>query len=150
MAKVLDKQEIINSLKSLAHLDIDAFHAYGKAIEEIEEAAIKERLLVFQEDHRTHFVNLSAKITQLGATPPEFSKDFKGYLLEGFTAIRSMSGTKGALKAMQSNEQTTNKRYRQALEPDLPLDVRNMLELHYSDEQRHLAYVEEVLKKFSR
>jgi rubrerythrin len=146
MAKVLEKQEIIQSLKNLAQLDIDAYHAYGQAIEEIEEHAIRERLLVFQEDHRTHYLNLSEKITDLGGTPPEFSKDFKGYLLGGFTAIRSKTGTKGAIAAMQSNEQTTNKNYRQALEPELPRDIRELLELNYNDEKRHLAYVEEQLK----
>jgi rubrerythrin len=147
MAKLLEKQEIIDKIKDLAQLDIDAYHAYGEAIEKIEEVAIRERLLVFQEDHHTHYLNLSEKLTELGATAPEFSKDFKGYLLEGFTSIRSLSGTKGALKAMQSNEQTTNKRYREALEFETPLDIRNLLEMHYSDEKRHLAYVEEALKK---
>jgi rubrerythrin len=149
MAKVMEKQDIIDKMKSLAQLDIDAYHAYGQAIEEIEEAAIRERLLVFQQDHHNHYLNLSEKIIDFGAVAPEFSKDFKGYILEGFTAIRSMSGTKGALKAMQSNEQTTNKKYGEALEFETPAEIRNIFEMHYSDEKRHLAYIEEMLKKIS-
>jgi uncharacterized protein (TIGR02284 family) len=146
MAKVLERQEIIDSLKSLARLDIDAYHAYGKAIAEIKEVPISERLLVFQQDHRKHYLDLSEKLKELGGVAPEFSKDFKGYLLEGFTSIRSKMGIKGALKAMQSNEQTTNKKYREALEPEMPKDVRDLLEKNYDDEKRHLAYVEEQLK----
>jgi uncharacterized protein (TIGR02284 family) len=149
MAKVLDRTEIIDRLKNLAQVDIDAYHAYGQAIEEIEGAAVREQLLIFKEEHRTHYMNLSETISKLGAAAPEFSKGFKGHLIEGFTAIRSMSGTKGALKAMQSNEQTTNKHYREALEFELSPDIRSLLERHYSDEKRHLAYIEEALKKVS-
>jgi uncharacterized protein (TIGR02284 family) len=149
MAKLLEKKEIIDRLNSLAQVDIDAYHAYGQAIEEIEGAAVREQLLIFKEEHRTHYMNLSEKISELGAAAPEFSKGVKGHLLEGFTAIRSMSGTKGALKAMRSNEQTTNKRYREALEFELSPDIRTMLEKHYSDENRHLAYIEETIKKIS-
>ena len=50
---------------------------------------------------------------------------------------------------MQSNEKTTNKKYSQALEPELPADVRALVEMNYSDEKRHLAYIEEQLRKFS-
>ncbi|MDA8166125.1 MAG: DUF2383 domain-containing protein [Desulfobacteraceae bacterium] len=149
MARVLDKQQILDSITNLAQLDIDAWHAYGQAIDRIDQPIIRERLLIFQEDHHNHILNLSDKIRELGGTPPEFSRDFKGYLLEGFTALRSVTGTEGALKAMQSNERTTNKKYSQALEPELPADVRALLEMNYADEKRHLAYVEEQLKKFS-
>jgi uncharacterized protein (TIGR02284 family) len=149
MAKVLEKKEIIDRLNSLTQVDIDAYHAYGQAIEEIEGATVREQLLMFKEEHRTHYMNLSDVITKLGGAAPEFSKGFKGYLLEGFTAVRSMTGTKGALKAMQSNEQTTNKHYREALELELAPDIRDLLERHYSDEKRHLAYIEETLRKIS-
>ena len=52
---------------------------------------------------------------RLGGNPPKRSVDLKGLLLEGFTALRSVTGTEGALKAMQSNEKTTNKKYQEAL-----------------------------------
>jgi rubrerythrin len=149
MNNILEKQEIIDQLTDLAQLDIDAYHAYEQAIVEIEGAAVREQLLVFKEEHRTHYLNLSETITKLGAAAPEFSKGFKGHILEGLTAIRSMSGTKGALKAMQSNEQTTTKRYREALGSELPPDIRSLLERHHSDEKKHLAYMEKALKKVS-
>jgi uncharacterized protein (TIGR02284 family) len=143
----MEKKEIVKLLEALAHVDIDAWHAYGQAMEKIEDALeIRRKLEEFRDDHRRHVTDLSGKIVDLGGNPPEFSKDFKGYLIEGFTALRSISGTQGALAAMRSNEQLTNRKYAKALEEKgLPSDIRDLLERDYADEQRHLHYVEDRL-----
>lgn len=72
--------------------------------------------------------------------------NFKGFLIEGFTAIRSAMGTEGALKAMRSNERKTNQDYSDALSLDMPADVRAIVQRNYEDERRHLGYVEETLR----
>jgi uncharacterized protein (TIGR02284 family) len=143
----MEKKEILSLLESLAHVDIDAWHAYGQATERIEDALeIRRKLEIFREEHQRHVTELSGKIVALGGVPPEFSKDFKGYLIEGFTALRSVTGTQGALAAMRSNEQLTNRKYAKALdEKGLPSDIRDVLESCYADEQRHLQYVEDRL-----
>jgi uncharacterized protein (TIGR02284 family) len=147
MEERMEKSEIVRLLESLAHVDIDAWHAYGQAMEKIEDALeIRRKLEEFRGDHHRHVTELSGKIVALGGNPPEFSKDFKGHLIEGFTALRSITGTQGALAAMRSNEQLTNRKYAKALEEiGLPSDVRDVLENCYADEQRHLQYVEDRL-----
>ncbi|MEJ2032119.1 MAG: DUF2383 domain-containing protein [Deltaproteobacteria bacterium] len=149
MAKVLEKQQIIRSLNELAQLDIDAWHAYAQAIDQINESEIRERLRIFQEDHYNHILNLSDRVSEFGSEPPEFSMDFIGYVIEGFAAIHSMSGTRGALKAMHSNEQIVNEKYAEVLKKELPTDILSLIEMNYSDEKRHLAYLEEQLKNFT-
>jgi rubrerythrin len=143
----MEKKELLNLLEDLAHVDIDAWHAYGQAMERIENALeIRRKLEEFREDHRRHETELAGKIVALGGNPPEFSKDFKGHLIEGFTALRSITGTQGALAAMRSNEQLTNRKYAKALdELALPSDIRMLLEGGYADEQRHLQYIEDRL-----
>jgi demethoxyubiquinone hydroxylase (CLK1/Coq7/Cat5 family) len=69
----------------------------------------------------------------------------KGYLIEGFTALRSMTGTEGALKAMRTNEKITNKNYDKALSQDLPADVAAIVRRNRDDERRHLEYIETAL-----
>ncbi len=139
------KENAIETLKSLMQLDIDAVHAYTQAIENIEHRAVREQLTAFRGDHERHVTDLSQCIRRLGGDPPERQRDFKGFLIQGFTAIRSLTGTEGALKAMKSNEQTTNKHYREALAVQFPPDVRSVIERNYEDEKRHLAYVDDAL-----
>ncbi len=143
----MDTKTIAKNLSSLAQLDIDAVHAYGQAMKNIDVAMVRNQLSRFQADHERHITDLSECIRRLGEEPPEYARDFKGFLLEGFTAIRSATGTEGALKAMKSNEEKTNKDYNAALSWDLPADVRAIVQRNYEDERRHLAYVEEALSE---
>lgn len=69
----------------------------------------------------------------------------KGVLLEGMTALRSATGTEGALKAMEMNEKTTNRRYEEAQDWDVPPNVKGVLELNLDDERRHLQYIQSQL-----
>src|SRR5689334_15823951 len=102
----------LDTLKSLRQLDIDAVHAYTSAIEQIDVSSIRSRLEQFRGDHERHITDLEPCIRRFGAEPDPRERDFKGFLIQGFTAIRSMTGTEGALKAMLGNEETTNAHYR--------------------------------------
>ncbi len=143
----MDNKEIAKKLSSLAQLDIDAVHAYKEAIEKVEDLQIRENLTRYREDHERHFSELSAEIRRLGETPPEFSPDFKGYLIQGFTSLRSMTGTEGALKAMHTNEKLTNKTYKEAGSWNLPTDIQTIIDQAYEDERHHLEYIEMKLNK---
>jgi uncharacterized protein (TIGR02284 family) len=138
-------EEVIKNINSLIQLDIDAIHAYRQAIEKCDVHQVKGQLDKFRQDHERHVQNLSECVTRLGGTPPEFKRDFKGFFLEGFTALRSVTGTVGALKAMKSNEMLTNQTYEKALSWNLPVDVRNVVSRNRDDEKRHLQYIERAL-----
>jgi rubrerythrin len=139
-------QASLDHLVTLVQLDIDAVQAYGQAIDNIDIPEIRERLDDFREDHERHIDELSAAIRRLGGEPPERAADFKGYLIEGYTAIRGAMGIAGALRAMKMNEILTNTTYEQALALDLPNDVMAIIGRNREDERRHLAYIEAVLE----
>jgi rubrerythrin len=141
----MDKDKVLSQLKSLVHLDIDAVRAYTSAIDHIDLSDVKEKLVLFRTDHERHIADLSALIREYGEEPPKQTPDLMGYFIHGFTAIRSMTGTEGALKAMKSNEELSNKKYAAALELDLPSEVRDVVELNRDDERRHLEYVEKCI-----
>ncbi|MBE0597249.1 MAG: ferritin-like domain-containing protein [Desulfuromonadales bacterium] len=143
----MEKNQIVKLLKDLAQLDIDAWHAYGQAMEKMEtHLDMRDKLGKFRADHHRHATDLSAKIRELEGEPPEFSKDFKGHLVAGFTALRSITGDQGALAAMRTNEELTNRTYAKALEEQgLPSDIRPLLSANYADEQEHLRYIEDRL-----
>jgi len=50
------------------------------------------------------------------------------------------------LKAMRSNEEVLNKQYKERIQKAFPADILEIIRLNYSDEQRHLAWVEQALQ----
>lgn len=141
----MDNATIISNLNALIHLDIDAVFAYGEAIDKVEEQQIRDELMHFQGDHERHITALSAKVRGLGGQPPDRSPDLKGYLIEGVTALRSLTGTKGALNAMEMNEKITNKTYAKYAGMDHPAEIQQLIADFYCDEKRHLAYIQQML-----
>ena len=146
----MTKDDIIDNLTKLIHLDVDATHAYDQAIKNVGEHMVKEKLILFQTDHRKHIDRLTVKIRELGGTPPELSADFKGFIITGFTALRSLTGTKGALEAMETNERLTTSKYSEASKLDFPVDVISIVQANLADEQRHLAFIRESISALGR
>lgn len=142
-------KEIVKVLSDLTQLDIDAVYAYEEALKQIDDQEVYRNIESFRTDHLQHIQDLSKLIEYYGETPPSPTKDLKGYFIEGMTMLRSLTGTKGALSAMESNEKTTNKNYKTALEenPNLPGDVVFLLNKNYEDEKRHLEYIQRTLQK---
>lgn len=143
----MKNQEIIDHLTNLVQLDIDAILAYDHAIADIDEMRIRNNLERFRGDHERHVENLSRLIVTYGGRPPEFSRDFKGFIIEGMTAIMTKGGTRSTLLAMTSNEAITNARYRAATSLDFPPEIKETIQHNYRDEQHHIAFIKEVLKE---
>jgi uncharacterized protein (TIGR02284 family) len=139
-------KDIVDKLKSLVKLDIDAASAYEEALEHIDTPSIHKTINLYLEDHKRHVDTLSNLLRTAGEVPPERTKDIKGYFIEGFTAIRSATGEEGALKALLSNEKITNRKYQEAYENwDLDPEALAVVSDNYEDERRHLSYIEDVL-----
>ena len=140
------QESMMKHLRSLCQLDIDAVRAYSQAIEEIDVLEIATKLTEFKTDHERHISDLSALLREFGAPVPEHKTDLKGFFIEKFTAIRSKTGTGGALKAMRGNELLTTRAYSDALEDTSLVErARELVRKNYSDEQRHLHYIEQAI-----
>jgi uncharacterized protein (TIGR02284 family) len=142
----MDSSGIAKKLATLVQLDIDAVHAYDQAIANIQDDEIRAMITKFRNDHQRHIEELSPEIRALGETPPEYSPDFKGYLISGFTSLRSMTGMEGALKAMQANENFTNVKYHEAIKWQLIPPIMGIVERNFKDERLHLEYIENILE----
>jgi rubrerythrin len=143
----MDKNEIKDKLEDLIKLDIDAVNAYEQAIGSIDDSQIKGRIMEFKDDHVRHIDSLSGEYRKhTGEAAPSRKPDLKGYMLKGFTALSGVTGTDGALEAMQANEKLTNKTYREAMDWDMPQEVQLIIERNYNDEQRHLVYINSTLE----
>ena len=134
-----------DDIRSLIQLDIDAIEAYDQAIDKVDTPSVRSKLIDFKGDHQTHIDKLSEYLLGKGEEVPDMSPDIKGSLMEGFTSMRSSTGTDGALKAMKSNEKATNKKYEKATGWALDAQARDIVLQNYNDEKKHLAYIEEQL-----
>jgi rubrerythrin len=138
-------KKTMKTIRKMIQLDIDAVHAYEQALVKIDDREIKSQISAFRDDHRRHIDDLSDYLRNHNETVPKMERDLKGFLIEGFTALRSATGTEGALKAMKSNEKITNSQYQDAIDEVELEDARVLLQKNYEDEKRHLAYIEQVL-----
>jgi uncharacterized protein (TIGR02284 family) len=138
-------QSVLKKLNSLIQLDIDAIYCYNEALKHIDDRDVASTLEGYRDDHQQHVDDLSAITSGNGGEPPKQNPDMQGILLKGITALRSVTGTEGALKAMESNEKKTNDEYGKAQAWDVSPDVQRVLRKNYDDEKRHLAYVQSQL-----
>ena len=142
----MENSAIVKELKSLCQLDIDAVHAYNECLKHIDITEVKRDIEQFRADHERHIKDLSALIHSYDEKAPEFSPDLKGYMLDVFSKLRSLTGTEGALKSLKSGENLMNKRYAKAVDAGFPASIRPVILSNYEDEQRHLAYVEGAIE----
>jgi rubrerythrin len=144
----LTDPEVVKALNDLRHLDHDAIQSYEHALKHVDDdLSVKADLLSFKLDHERHIVELDIAVAAHGGVPEELHRDVKGLLLEGLTALRSVTGMLGALKAMRTNEKHTNAKYDAAMELALPRDVLLVILSALDDERRHLAAIEAHIER---
>lgn len=134
-------------LQKLAQLDVDAVELYEAAIKHVDVPLVREKLTEFRWDHERHVQELNRELAQIGGSPVEHKTDVKGALLRGFTEVTSMMGTSGALMAMTTNEELTNRSYQSALKLEWSATQRALIEKNFSDEKRHLAWIKQAHKE---
>ena len=137
----MDNKNLLKMLNQLVQLDVDALNAYDLALDAVDDDVIRTRLEVFKTHHLNHVNRLQEEITKRGGRPPKLSKDFKGFVIEGFVSIGSAAGMKGALKMLKVAEELTNKIYGDAVSGDADEDVREIFRHHFTDEKIHLDYI---------
>ncbi|MBI2400555.1 MAG: DUF2383 domain-containing protein [Deltaproteobacteria bacterium] len=123
----MDNSDIVKELRSLCQLDIDAIHAYNECLNHIDISDIKRDIEKFRADHERHVKDLSALIHSFKEKAPDFTPDLKGYMLDVFSKLRSLTGTEGALKSLRGGENLTNKRYAMPDKNPLPRGGRGFL-----------------------
>lgn len=143
---MMQGQKLVELLSELIQLDIDAVEAYREAVEGVEDDIMRKRLESFAQNHLDHIDMLSQEVENAGGQPPQLSKDLKGLLIKGFAALRSTTGTRGALKALQTAEELTVKGYGNAVSQDVPGAVKALLRKFFSDERNHLDYIRKNLQ----
>lgn len=141
--------ELVDALKGLMELDLDASSAYEAAIERLDDASFRSVMREFLLDHQRHIHKLGPLITAMGEVPPE-GADLKGLLTRGRVVIGQLIGDAGILAAMRSNAEELALAYEQAADrEDLSHEIREVLGCARADEQRHRAWIEGTLQRLA-
>jgi uncharacterized protein (TIGR02284 family) len=146
---MMNQKELMDGLSNLLQTASDAVYSYQQAIPKVEDDIMRERLTSFRKSHEENIQELKNAIERLGGRPPEISKGFKGLIFESVSALRSLTGSKGALKALQTVEERTNRHYGDAVSWEIPEDPRDLLRKQFSDVKIHLDYINSNLKVLS-
>ncbi len=137
-----DEHSIKQVLNDLIQVDIDTFHVYTQAAQNVKNKELKELLLSFAANHEEHVNILSKLVLDLGGHPPSFSRDFKGFLTSGYTAIKVAGGKLRTLDAMETNEIISKRYYNKALSMTLPRNIKEIINRNLNDEKRHLHTIQ--------
>jgi ElaB/YqjD/DUF883 family membrane-anchored ribosome-binding protein len=141
-------QEVLDGLNDLLQLDHDAIAAYDVAIAKLEDRDHADQIAGYRRDHERHVRELNELVARLGGTPanhPHVTGPFKTAL----QSLGGLAGDKGLLMAFRTNELAVRTKYDAYASRAMlwPPDVKRTVDGAALDEERHYAWVADVLQR---
>lgn len=141
-------QEVLDGLNDLLQLDHDAMAAYDVAIGKLEDRDHADQIAGYRRDHERHVRELNELVARLGGTPtnhPHVTGPFKTAL----QSLGGLAGDKGLLMAFRTNELQVRTKYDSYASKAMlwPPDVKRVIDGAALDEERHYAWVADVLQR---
>jgi ElaB/YqjD/DUF883 family membrane-anchored ribosome-binding protein len=141
-------QEVLDGLNDLLQLDHDAIAAYDVAIAKLEDRDHADQIAGYRRDHERHVRELNELVARLGGTPanhPHATGPFKTAL----QSLGGLAGDKGLLMAFRTNELAVRTKYDAYASRAMlwPPDVKRIIDGAALDEERHYAWVADVLQR---
>jgi uncharacterized protein (TIGR02284 family) len=124
---------VIAVLNDLIEISKDGERGFMKAAQDAQHAGVKEMLLVAAERCGHGARELQDVVLHLGGTP-ENGGSFAGALHRGWIDVKSAVGSRAdhaILADCKKDEEVAEKHFRDALDEDLPADVRAVVERLY-------------------
>ncbi len=136
-----NKDEIVQTLRELAQYEIDGSFIIGQSIDKVNNRHIINELTKMREQSENYIKRLSDFIRQYGGDVPSHSRDFKGFFMQGYVAMRGIASDQGVMKALHTNLQMILRAFESALKAQLPKEVRQEIQKIYEQNKKHLDYV---------
>jgi ElaB/YqjD/DUF883 family membrane-anchored ribosome-binding protein/rubrerythrin len=141
-------QEVLDGLNDLLQLDHDAVAAYDVAIAKLDDRDHADQIAGFRRDHERHIRELNDLVGRFGGTPqnhPHATGPFKTAL----QSLGALAGDKGLLMAFRTNELQVRTKYDSYASRAMlwPPDVKRVIDGAALDEERHYAWVADVLQR---
>jgi rubrerythrin len=146
-ATVPEGAALLAQLNDLLMLDHDAVQAYSIAIGRISRAEYREVLAGFRGDHQRHIDQLTQLIRDHGGVPVPMPHLPTGLFKAAMQALSSLGDDRAVLMAFKTNEGQVRDRYRRAANQALEPAMGAIVHAAWQDEEKHYAWVEQVLQK---
>lgn len=128
-------EEVISTLNNLIETCRDGQNGFQTAAEGVASSSLKTAFTQYAAQ-RGQFVNeLQNQVSELGGTP-ETEGSVAGSLHRGWINLKSAITGKdeqNILAECERGEDSAKKNYQEALEEDLPIDVRSLINRQYQD-----------------
>jgi len=139
------QEETVKELQKLTQYEIDESFLIGQCIDNIKDQALKARLLTIKTECENNIKELSDLVKQFGGEPPEYSKDFKGYFMNGYAAMRGAFTDQGVLKALHTNFKLILKPFESSINSSFPTETKETLKKIYENKKKIIKDIETQL-----
>lgn len=142
----MTNDKVIAILNELIETSIDGAQGFQSCAQEVKEPELKSVFLASSQRCRNGAIDLQDQVRRLGGDPVKIGS-------AAGTAHRTWVDSKAAISGkdpgvilaeVEAGEKFAEKRYREALEKNLPSEIRAIIELQYTGLQEKLNLVREL------
>ena len=143
----MNNQEAVKHLKSLAQYEIDHSFLMQQAVHNLKDSETTQKLGAYRDSIENNIKQLGAAIEKLGGEAPEHAKDFKGFFMVGYAALRGLTSDHGVLQSLDSNEKIIMDAYEKVLRLELPEEAHKVIQEAYDKNKDILQTVHAQAEK---
>jgi|GEM_PF-3549313 len=137
-----NQEETTKVLQKLTQYAIDESFLISQCIDNLSNQEIKNKLHLINSKCADNIKELSALLVKYGGNAPDYSKDFKGYFMSGYAAMRGVFTDQGTLNALHTNLKLILKAFDSALNSSVPADVKEAVKRIYEDNKKAIQTIE--------
>lgn len=141
----------VDILCDLSQAEIDTVNTYLALMRHVDGKEVKLTLEEFRQRHMMHVQALNQMVLKFGGRPPVLIKDFRYLGAELVSALRSISDSRAALKAMDATESRLEQKYAAAIGGlvDGPAGLLPLFRKQNTEVARFRQYVRATMQKLT-
>lgn len=85
------QEEMVKTLQKLTQYEIDGSFLINQCLDNLTNQALKDKLQPISSDYENNIKELSSLLIKYGGNIPDYSKDFRGYFMSGYAAMRGFT-----------------------------------------------------------
>jgi len=121
--EALNTAPVVKTLQKLMQYEIDHSYLLSQCIDNLKNQNSKNNIVKMKEECDVNIKDLSSFINKYNGEIPAYEKDFKGFFMEGYAAMRGILTDHGALKALHTNQKIILNAFESAINSNLPEDI---------------------------
>jgi hypothetical protein len=137
----------VRGLARLIEMDLEAVIFYDAALEHLDDEVVRNRFLVHRADHSSRVDTLTGWIGELGFHTAALEADPSDSPAGILESLRMTSGTAEVVKAMRRAEAHHNRRFAEAADWNVAVEMKAALGSYDARERAQLAWIDDWLEQ---